>query len=55
MAGSIQCAYVKSAYCRGPFCLMSVDAVRLLQEAGFEAYQWREGAADWLASAKTSE
>lgn len=43
------------AYCRGPFCLMSVDAVKLLHDAGFEAYQWREGAADWLAAAQKKE
>lgn len=38
------------AYCRGPFCVLSVDAVTLLRENGFEAYQLREGAADWIAS-----
>lgn len=38
------------AYCRGPFCLWSGEAVTLLKKAGFEAYQWPEGAADWLAS-----
>lgn len=37
------------AYCRGPFCTLSVDAVKLLQEAGFNAFQWRAGAADWIA------
>ena len=35
------------AYCRGPYCLMSADAVRLLQDQGFSAQQWREGVADW--------
>ena len=37
------------AYCRGPYCLMSVDAVRLLQEQGYQAQHWREGVADWGA------
>lgn len=37
------------AYCRGPFCLMSAEAVAMLKECGFKAYQWREGAADWIA------
>lgn len=35
------------AYCRGPYCLMSVDAVRLLQEHGYTALQLREGVAEW--------
>jgi rhodanese-related sulfurtransferase len=26
-------------YCRGPFCLMSVGAVKLLRSMGFEALQ----------------
>lgn len=38
------------AYCRGPFCFMSADAVTLLKKAGYEAYHWREGPADWLAT-----
>jgi rhodanese-related sulfurtransferase/DNA-binding transcriptional ArsR family regulator len=37
------------AYCRGPFCLMSLDAVKKLRAAGFDAWVWREGAADWIA------
>ncbi|MCF7822329.1 MAG: metalloregulator ArsR/SmtB family transcription factor [Mariprofundaceae bacterium] len=35
------------AYCRGPFCLMSADAVRLLQNEGFDALQLREGVMEW--------
>lgn len=35
------------AYCRGPYCLMSADAVRLLQDQGFHALVLREGVADW--------
>lgn len=35
------------AYCRGPFCLMSADAVRLLRCEGFNALQLRDGVAEW--------
>lgn len=35
------------AYCRGPYCLMSADAVRLLQEQGYRAMRLREGIAEW--------
>lgn len=35
------------AYCRGPFCLMSTDAVTLLRSQGFEALQLRDGVAEW--------
>jgi len=37
------------AYCRGPFCLMSADAVKLLRGHGFEALQLRDGVAEWEA------
>lgn len=36
------------AYCRGPYCLMSVDAVRVLQEQGYSAMQMREGVNEWI-------
>ena len=39
------------AYCRGPFCLMAVDAVRLLNELGFDALHLRDGVAEWNAGA----
>lgn len=35
------------AYCRGPFCLMSTDAVRLLRGQGIDALQMREGVVEW--------
>jgi rhodanese-related sulfurtransferase len=35
------------AYCRGPFCLMSADAVKFLRGKGIEALQLREGVAEW--------
>lgn len=35
------------AYCRGPFCLMSNEAVRLLQKYGFQAHKIADGVAEW--------
>ncbi len=35
------------AYCRGPYCLMSSDAVKLLKAQGYSAIQLREGVAEW--------
>jgi rhodanese-related sulfurtransferase len=37
------------AYCRGPYCLMAVDAVTLLRQEGFSAIHLREGVAEWAA------
>jgi rhodanese-related sulfurtransferase/DNA-binding transcriptional ArsR family regulator len=33
---------------RGLFCQLAADAVQYLDSAGFKAYRWREGGADWL-------
>lgn len=38
------------AYCRGPYCLMSADAVQLLQEHGYTALQLRAGVNEWTAA-----
>jgi rhodanese-related sulfurtransferase len=38
------------AYCRGPYCLMSLDAVRLLQEQGYSASQMRDGVNEWVTA-----
>lgn len=38
------------AYCRGPFCLMSADAVSLLRTHGVDALQLRDGVAEWAAA-----
>jgi rhodanese-related sulfurtransferase len=35
------------AYCRGPYCLMAVDAVALLKQEGYSAIHLREGVAEW--------
>ena len=37
------------AYCRGPYCVMSIDAVRLLSEEGFDAVRLEDGVPDWRA------
>jgi rhodanese-related sulfurtransferase len=37
------------AYCRGPFCFMSTDAVKLLRSKGFDAVELRQGVAEWNA------
>lgn len=37
------------AYCRGPFCLMSDEAVGLLREKGFRAQKITDGVAEWAA------
>lgn len=42
------------AYCRGPYCLMAVDAVALLKQEGYSAIHLRDGVAEWaLASNAT--
>lgn len=37
------------AYCRGPYCVMSVEAVALLRARGFQAHRLEQGVADWRA------
>jgi rhodanese-related sulfurtransferase len=37
------------AYCRGPYCVMAVEAVELLRKRGFRAHRMEEGVADWRA------
>ena len=38
------------AYCRGPYCLMAVDAVELLKQEGYSAIHLREGVAEWAVT-----
>ncbi len=38
------------AYCRGPFCVMAGEAVRLLQAHGFKALKLRDGINEWQAA-----
>lgn len=37
------------AYCRGPFCLMAVEAVEFLNKQGFQAIRFEDGVAEWRA------
>ncbi len=37
------------AYCRGPFCVMSDEAVRLLRQRGFKAHKISDGVSEWRA------
>ncbi|MEM7469169.1 MAG: metalloregulator ArsR/SmtB family transcription factor, partial [Pseudomonadota bacterium] len=37
------------AYCRGPYCVWSVEAVKKLEECGYRAVHLRDGVLDWRA------
>ncbi len=37
------------AYCRGPHCVMAIEAVELLRKRGFRAYRMEQGVMDWRA------
>ena len=37
------------AYCRGPYCVLAVDAVEKLRALGFRASRMEHGVADWRA------
>lgn len=37
------------AYCRGPLCVMSIEAVKILRKKGFHANRWDQSVADWAA------
>lgn len=43
------------AYCRGPYCVYSDEAVRRLREEGREARRLEEGLPDWLAGGRAVE
>lgn len=38
------------AYCRGPYCVYSLEAVKLLRKHGYRARRAREGLPQWRAS-----
>jgi rhodanese-related sulfurtransferase len=40
-----------AAYCRGPFCLFSTEAVELLRAQGYQAHKINDGIAEWQAAA----
>ncbi|MBM4180229.1 MAG: ArsR family transcriptional regulator [Betaproteobacteria bacterium] len=37
------------AYCRGPFCLMAVEAAEFLRKHGYQAFRFEDGVAEWRA------
>ncbi len=37
------------AYCRGPYCVLAVEAVALLRRKGFRALRLEDGVLDWAA------
>jgi rhodanese-related sulfurtransferase len=37
------------AYCRGPQCVMAIEAVQLLRKKGYRAHHLDEGVIDWRA------
>ena len=37
------------AYCRGPWCVMAIEAVELLRKKGFKAQRMEQGVVDWRA------
>jgi rhodanese-related sulfurtransferase/DNA-binding transcriptional ArsR family regulator len=37
------------AYCRGPYCVFAVEAVKLLRARGFKAARIEDGVAEWRA------
>ncbi|MFB6099365.1 MAG: ArsR/SmtB family transcription factor [Salinibacter sp.] len=43
------------AYCRGPYCVYSDDAVRRLREAGHNARRLTEGLPDWAVEGRPVE
>lgn len=38
------------AYCRGPYCMLSADAVRVLSRRGFRASRLEDGVLEWRAA-----
>lgn len=35
------------AYCRGPYCVLALDAVEMLRSRGFTAFRLEDGVPDW--------
>lgn len=38
------------AYCRGPYCVLSHEAVRILRQRGFRVRRYQEGYPEWKAA-----
>jgi rhodanese-related sulfurtransferase len=43
------------AYCRGPYCVLALEAVDVLEQNGFHAARLREGVLDWKTRGLTLE
>lgn len=43
------------AYCRGPYCVLSFEAVALLREHGFDARRLEDGFPEWSAAGLPTE
>ncbi len=37
------------AYCRGPYCVLAIEAVALLRRRGFDAHRISDGVGEWRA------
>jgi rhodanese-related sulfurtransferase len=37
------------AYCRGPYCVMAIEAIELLRNKGFRAQRMEQGVIEWRA------
>jgi rhodanese-related sulfurtransferase len=37
------------AYCRGPYCVLAIEAVELLKKKGFRAHRIEQGVVEWRA------
>lgn len=44
-----------AAYCRGPYCVMAIDAVAYLRKQGFSAHRLDIGVLDWQVSGNRVE
>lgn len=38
------------AYCRGPYCVLSVEAITILRQRGFKAFRLSDGILEWQAA-----
>lgn len=43
------------AYCRGPYCVMSFEAVARLRQRGFSARRLQDGMPEWAAAGQPVE
>jgi len=43
------------AYCRGPYCVYAIEAVKLLRSRGFKATRIEDGVAEWRARGLPTE